>query len=62
MGSQGKADTPSEFASDLPVVLGGSPGGKGGDHGSLQGKGIGGKILGINIIVNSPGVGHIGKI
>ena len=34
-GSQGKAETPLESGSNLPVVLEGSPGKTGGDCGSL---------------------------
>ena len=34
-GSQAKAETPKESESDLPPVLGGSPGKTGGDCGSL---------------------------
>ena len=39
-GSQGKAETPLESGSDLPVVLGGSPGKRGGNCSSLWGKDI----------------------
>ena len=47
-GSQGKAETPQEYASDLTAVLGGSPRETGGDCGLLWGKDIGGKGLGNN--------------
>ena len=46
-GSQGKAETPLESGLDLTAVLEASPGKTGGDYGSLWGKNIGGKGLGI---------------
>ena len=60
-GSQGRAETPQELGSDLPVVLGGSPGKTGCGCGSLGGKGSGGKGLGMLITVNASSGGHLGK-
>ena len=39
IGSQGKAETSQASRSDLPVILGGSPGKTEGDCGSLRGEG-----------------------
>ena len=47
-GSQGKAETPLESGSNLPVVLEGSPGKTGGDCCSFWEKDSGGKDLGNN--------------
>ena len=44
-GDQGKAEASWESGSDLPAVLGGSPGQTGGDCASLWGKDIAGKGL-----------------
>ena len=61
-GSHGKAETPQESGSDLTAILGGSPVKTRGDCGSLWGKYIEAKVLGILISMNSSRGGHFGKI
>ena len=45
-GSQGRAETPQESGSDLPVVLGGSPGKTGCGCGPLGGRALEAKVSG----------------